>query len=294
MRLGDCQVRVGIAGWDYADWNGTVYPARARRGFDRLAFVAAFVELIEVNVSFYRVLPPSIAASWVERTPPGLRFSAKLHRSCTHEPDADPARSAGPTLDGLQPLREHGRLAALLAQFPQSFHRNARALDRLDRIRDAAEGWPLVVEVRHRSWGDEESRRWFAERSLGWCVVDQPRVGRSTLGFDPYVAGEPGYMRLHGRNAQNWFREGAGRDGRYDYLYALDELRPIADSIRTMAGQARELVVVQNNHFRGQALANALQLRHLLGERSLAAPQELAETYPELAPIATVRRDRLF
>ena len=53
------QIRVGVAGWDYPDWNGTVYPAGPGRGFDRLAFIARFVDAIEINSSFYRPLDPS-------------------------------------------------------------------------------------------------------------------------------------------------------------------------------------------------------------------------------------------
>ena len=61
-----------------------------------------------------------------------------------------------------------------------------------------------------------------------------------------------------------------------------------------MARQAEQLFVIQNNHFRGQALVNALQLRHLIEGHRPEAPEELVASYPSLAPDVRVRRRRLF
>jgi uncharacterized protein YecE (DUF72 family) len=289
-------IRVGVAGWDYPDWNGIVYPGGAGRGFDRLAYVARYVDVVEINSTFYRPATARVAESWVRRTEdrPGFAFSAKAHRSCTHAPDADPTAASAETLEGLRPLREAGKLRALLFQFPQSFHFTTGALQRLDRLLSALEGWPAVVEVRHASWGSDAAETWFAARELGWCAIDQPRVGRSTVGVLPRVTGPVAYLRLHGRNATDWFRPDAGRDARYDYLYSAGQLRDLATAAQSMAGRAEELLVVQNNHFRGQAMVNALQMKaRLQGSRPLA-PGGLVAVYPELERDARVERTRLF
>ena len=99
---------------------------------------------------------------------------------------------------------------------------------------------------------------------------------------------------MHGRNAENWFKPDAGRDARYDYMYTCDELMELAQPMREMATQAAEMFVIQNNHFRGQALANALQLKHLLQEPRPLAPEDLVALYPQLEPQVTVRRSKLF
>ena len=109
-------IRVGVAGWDYADWNGIVYPAGAGRGFDRLAWVARLVDVVEINSTFYRPAAPRVAESWLRRTE-SLReftFTAKAHRSCTHETTVQPEEAIADTLAGLRPLREAGKLEALL------------------------------------------------------------------------------------------------------------------------------------------------------------------------------------
>jgi uncharacterized protein YecE (DUF72 family) len=293
---GRARIRVGTAGWDYPDWAGIVYPSDAGARFDRLAWVSRFVDVIEVNSTFYRPVRPAVAESWIRRTADreGFRFTAKAHRSLTHATDDDIGPGVAGTIAGLSPLCDAGRLGALLLQFPQSFHHEPRSIAHLDRLADRLEGWPLVAEVRHVGWGSDEARRWFETRAVGWCLVDQPRVGRSSLAPLPRVTGGPGYARLHGRNAANWFRPDAGRDARYDYLYSADELASLARSIERMAGHAEEVFVVQNNHFRGQALANALQMKHLLQGVAPEAPEELVAVYPQLASTVAVKRRRLF
>ncbi|MCP3978934.1 MAG: DUF72 domain-containing protein [bacterium] len=290
------KLSVGVAGWDYRDWNGIVYPAGSANRMDRLAFISRYVDAIEVNSTFYRPVAPRVAESWVRRTLPreGFRFTAKAHRTWTHERGDVTRDLVRPTLEGLAPIREAGQLGALLLQFPQSVHFTPDAMERLQRLVDLLGGWPLVVEVRHVSWNVDEAFDWLAENGVGWCAVDQPRVGRSTLEPVSRVTSRVAYLRLHGRNAADWFRPDAGRDRRYDYLYSADELEGLAETARGLSESAEETFVVQNNHFRGQALVNTLQLMRLLAGRTPAAPQDLVATYPALEPQVDVTRDRLF
>jgi uncharacterized protein YecE (DUF72 family) len=287
---------VGVAGWDYPDWTGIVYPRGASRGFDRLAYVARFLDVVEVNATFYRPVSPRVAATWIRRVEkrPGFRFTAKAHRTWTHEPVVEPKDVVAATLEGLAPLREAGLLGALLVQFPQSFHWTENNLTRLARLLDAAEGWPVVVEVRHVSWDDDRPAAWMHERRVGFCVVDQPRAGGVTTPARPRVTAPIAYLRLHGRNETSWFDPAAGRDARYDYLYSLDDLRPLAEAARGMGASADALYAIANNHFRGQAFVNALQLKHLIQGIEPEAPAALVATYPELRDVVTTKDERLF
>ena len=293
-------IRVGVAGWDYPDWVGPVYPAGAPRSFDRLAYLARFVDVLEINSTFYRPADPRTAESWLRRTQDreDFTFTAKAHRSWTHEKDADLDAVVPETLLGLAPLRDAGRLGALLVQFPHGFKRTADNLHKLDALQGRLDGWPVVVEVRDISWDDTETAGWFQQRGIGWCVVDQPAMQRdgrrATVPPRPRVTSDVAYLRLHGRNARDWFRKDAGRDARYDYLYRADQLGEMAEAVREMEPQARQLFVVQNNHFRGKALANALMLRHLLGEEEPPAPEGLLQAYPELEGFVSVGQRGLF
>jgi len=280
-------IRIGPAGWSYRDWAGVVYPAGAGRDFDRLSYLAEYFDTIEINVTFYRFPEARICRQWAARTGnnPGFRFTAKLHRNFTHD-----WSSAGPDdpadyKRGIEPLREADRLGAILAQFPYSFHYTADNRRYLGRLAERFSEYRLVIEVRHRSWDRPDVFQFLRDHGLGYCAIDQPRVSRSILPLNS-VTSPVGYVRLHGRNVRDWFRRSAGRDERYNYLYSPAEIEEWRDRIDRTAPRAEEFYVIANNHFRGQAACNALQLAAGVFRRRVSVPPPLIAAYPELKKIA--------
>jgi uncharacterized protein YecE (DUF72 family) len=142
-----------------------------------------------------------------------------------------------------------------------------------------------VVEVRHASWDSQESREFLRRTGLNFCNIDQPH-SRNSIGPTSVATGPIAYYRFHGRNAQAWFARDAGRDERYNYLYTGDELAPWAGNIAAMALEVQKLFVMNNNHYRGQAVVNALQLKAAISGRRVRVPEPLAEQYPALKDIA--------
>ncbi len=281
-------IRIGSAGWSYPDWDGVVYPAPRPRDFDPLACLAAFLDCVEINSSFYRIPAPSAAASWAERVAgrAGFLFTAKLWRGFTHDAAPGSAEEAGAAerafRDAMRPLREAGLLGAVLIQFPYSFHNAAHNRARLAEILERFADFPLVVEVRHASWLRGEFLGFLRERGAGFCNIDQPAVS-ANIPPTAHVTGAPAYVRLHGRNAEAWFDEGAGRDRRYDYLYTTEELASWSERIRVLAASAADVFIIANNHYRGQGVANALELRALVEDRTVDAPPGILAAYPHLA-----------
>ena len=277
------EVFFGTAGWSYPDWSGRVFPRGQRGG---LAFLAEQFSLVELNTTFYRPPVAAVAARWVEQVDrnPGFLFTAKLWRGFTHERDFRPAHVME-YRSGLRPLVDAARLGAVLVQLPWSFKLSDANLRHLDLIvREFADLKP-VAEFRHRSWDAPRARAWLAERGVGFCNIDQPALD-DNLGPSAHVTSDTGYVRLHGRNAGAWFREDAGRDERYDYRYTLAELEPWAERIRAIAGQARRVFVVTNNHFGGSAVANAVQLEHAFRGTRRPLPEGWLQAFPELRDLA--------
>jgi len=128
-------------------------------------------------------------------------------------------------------------------------------------------------------------------RGLGYSLahIDLPRSwDHPPPRFAP--TGPIGYLRLHGRNAENWFRKGVGRDERYDYLYSPPEVGVLAARADEISQEVDQTWVVTNNHFEGQAVANALEIKWLLGGRQpTPAPDEIVEAFPHLRSIITPR-----
>jgi len=278
-------IRIGPAGWEYPDWAGVVYPRAAPRSFDRLRHLARFFTTVEVNATFYRPFSDEVAARWCERVgdAPAFRFGAKVWRRFTHErreaftpDDVTAARAA------LDRLSREGRLGAALLQFPWSFKRAPESEEWLRGVLDAFAGLPLVVEVRHASWDAPEVLDDLARAGAGIVNVDQP-LFHASMRPGARVTSPVAYVRVHGRNYRDWFRKGAGRDARYDYLYTQGELEPWAERVKELAGSARapDVYVVTNNHFRGQAAANAKMLEGMVTGSKVSAPGELVAAFPE-------------
>jgi uncharacterized protein YecE (DUF72 family) len=285
-------IKIGPAGWSYRDWEGVVYPHKPGTRFDPLEYLAGFFDTIEINSSFYRPPAASTAKSWANRvaTNREFTFSAKLHRIFTHERGKATAEDEKVFREGIDPLFNAGRLGALLLQFPWSFKNNDEDRVYLTKLLDRFKDYPLVLEVRHASWNDASVYEWLEERGVGICNIDQPLFSKS-IRPAALTTSQVGYVRLHGRNYENWFREKAVRDERYNYLYSIDELEPWITRIREVASQTAETYVIANNHFRGQAVVNALEIKSILTEQRVPAPEPLFSRYPRLLESALPESD---
>jgi uncharacterized protein YecE (DUF72 family) len=273
-------IRFGVAGWDYDDWWGPVYPAdrKGKRAFDPLTYLSRFFDTIEINSTFYRPASAKSAASWARRVEHNLnfRFTAKLYQRFTHQrQEAWTRPEVAEVQRGLAPLLDAGRLGCLLVQFPWSFKRDAASREWLGDLVTAFGDFPLAVEVRHSSWNVPEFYASLRERGVGAVNIDQP-VFRHSITPGAEVTSGVGYVRLHGRNYENWFRDDAESHERYDYLYAKGELEGWLERIHEVAKRARDTYVITNNHYRGQAPANALMLRRLAGETVDVPPELIA------------------
>jgi uncharacterized protein YecE (DUF72 family) len=307
-------------------WDGVFYPARRGRGtsFDELAYYAAHFDTVEVNSTFYGQPRAEVTRAWADRTPAGFQFSVKLYQKFTHPemfkdrlmrdmgatPGGIPARGGGTPRDGLiealvrpngsdidefrrgiDPLADAGKLGALLAQFPPSFKNGDAERAYLSDLLRAFSVYPVAVELRHRSWSDglRETLSLLDAFEAAFVQIDEPKFRFSIRqNHLPNVRGFY-YMRLHGRNAANWWRHGKAED-RYDYLYSADELKEFTD----IASAARELVkkvyMYANNHFSAKSVANAAMIKHQLGEKVEGEYSESFVTrYPELRSVVEQR-----
>jgi len=275
------ELHVGTAGWSYEDWKGIVYPQPQPRGFRPLAYLSHYFNTVELNNTFYRPPKADYCHRWLQDVSENadFHFTAKLWQRFTHERAEGWRREEAQVFrDGMAPLVDSGRLGALLMQFPWSFRFNEESKGWVSRLVDEFEDMPLVLEVRSRGWLQPQALDFVRSLGIGFCNIDQPQF-RGNIPLTSYGFGSVGYLRLHGRNREAWFKKEAGRDQRYDYMYAERELSEIQDAAEQIARQVQQLYVIANNHYRGQAPANALQLFQRLTGESTSPPEELARHY---------------
>jgi uncharacterized protein YecE (DUF72 family) len=315
-------VRVGTSGWNYPSgsgtWNGLFYPATrsVRAGtkhFDELRFYAEHFETVEVNSTFYRPPASDITRGWAARTPASFDFSLKLYQKFTHPRmfrEAALTRapgSEGSLLDwlatvtasdfdefraGIDPLAEAGKLGALLAQFPPSFKNSPGSRDYLAALLHAFAAYPVAVELRHRSWSDTvgETLALLAAYGAAWVQIDEPKFGFSIRqnylpNIDTFY-----YMRLHGRNAAQWWRHDKSED-RYNYLYSADELREFSETVKAADSLVKKSYLYTNNHFSAKSVVNAVMLKAQFGQPIEGEyPPALVERYPDIRELVVTSR----
>ena len=272
------RTRIGPAGWSYSDWEKVVYPPHGSK-FDHLAYLASFFDTIEINSPFYRIPPPTHAHSWVRRvgSNPDFKFTTKVFRGFTHEKATLAAEDVRAFRRYLDPLMEADRLGAILLQFPWSFKSSPESLEKLAQLFTAFKDYPRALEVRHSSFQNEEFVRFLGDHNVSWVNVDQPLFNDSVKPADT-ITGPLAYVRFHGRNYEKWFAHEESWE-RYNYLYPPEELEPWVERIEAMA-KSTDTFVITNNHFRGQAIVNAVDLERALGGEPRVPPQ-LREVYGE-------------
>ena len=146
--------------------------------------------------------------------------------------------------------------------------------------------------MRHRSWQQRAVRQFLAEAGLDFCNIDQPLVSYP-MGATRWVTGTQGYLRCHGRRQEKWFEFGEDRSARYDYLYGPEELAELAERAQALRAQATAAYVIFNNHPAGQAVANALELLHILRPAYRPTlPACLTAAFPRLTAWAQVDNSR--
>lgn len=293
------RIRIGTAGWSYKDWEGIFYPPGMRqRKTHPVEYLARFFDTAEINTSFYGPLKPELVKLWCRRVAavnPEFLFTAKLYRAFTHSPlsimEPTSAASIRPTdedeiktREGLDALANEGKLGALLIQFPISFKNTSLNREYLERLCRQFIEYPCVVEVRDSSWDNPDTLAAFAHKNVAFCNIDQPLLGKS-LGPTEYVTAPTAYVRLHGRNYDQWF-DSDNRNDRYNYLYSEKEIVGWKQRIINVAEKAQTTYVITNNHFESKAGVNAIELKAMITGRRVPAPRTLIEKYPELRKFA--------
>lgn len=254
-------IYIGTSGFSYDDWVGPYYP----EGLDKkdwLGFYAKEFNTLEINFTYYRMPSPRTLAGMAAKVPPDFLFTIKATQEMTHTRDADPTLFAK-FVESLHPLIETKKFGAVLAQFPSSFHNTPENVEYLKAFRSYWHDLPVVVEFRNAAWLTDETFSMMREQDLGYCCVDEPQL----KGLLPPVAratAQVAYVRFHGRNYKKWWQHEQAYE-RYDYTYKPEELKEWTPKIESLNEQADKTFVFANNHYRGQGIDTARQLKLMLG-----------------------------
>ena len=243
------RIHVGTSGWHYEHWRGPFYPP-ALLPSQWLAFYAAHFRTVEINSSFYRLPTPAAVRAWSAETPPGFLFSVKASRFITHMKKLkDPDATCPPFLDVAQGLGE--KLGPVLFQLPPRWHADTQRLESF--LAEWPRELPCAFEFRDPDWHRPEILEILRRHNAAFCVFD---LGGVTTPLE--LTADFAYLRLHG--------PGAPYCGRYGHA----ALETWADRIRRFEG-VKAVYVYFDNDQAGHAVADAMELRELLGDATFSA-----------------------
>ncbi len=278
------RIHVGTCSWaDHDPFYPEGLPAN-----QQISYYAERFTVVEINSTYYALMPKRNMELWAERTPPGFMFDVKPYKQITwHDrknPPEDEQTQAFAAV--LQPLRNADKLGAVHFQFPPWFVRREDNLDYILHLRELFADDRISVEFRHRSWYEDseealaELLQTFRDHAIGLTVVDEPQIGSGSVPTLIEVTNpELTLVRFHGRNRQKWYAKVKTTAERFDYVYSGEELAEWAPRVRQLAEQTQELHLLFNNNAQDYAVQNGRQLRMLfretdLGDAEVVAPRE--------------------
>lgn len=266
-------IRIGLAGWGD---HGALYPPGTGTQ-DKLRLYGKTFPIVEVDSSFYAIQPERNYEKWAQETPASFGFIVKAYQGMTGHQRGKPSHESTDAMfeafiASIRPLREAGKLKAVLFQYPPWFDCTRANVDELRRAKERMGETPLALEFRNQSWfaeGMRERTLAFMERE-GWAhsICDEPQAGAGSVPIVD-VPTHPGLtvVRFHGRNTEGWHSSGEPnwRDVRYLYHYSREELGEWAERLVRLQEKTEEICVLFNNNSGGDAAGNALELAGMLG-----------------------------
>ena len=282
---------IGTSGYDYPEWKGVFYPEDLKRK-DFLSYYATQFNALELNNTFYNMPTAERLMSFYERSEGRLNFSVKANRLLTHEIGADWQTSAENFKTALTPLQEKDSLSSVLFQLPESFHYTKDNRIYLAKLIQEFDGFPVMVEFRHKEWIRESVFEGLEKRKAGIVFCDMPQLKNlpdGTVMGTPFI-GSNAYIRLHGRNEGAWYAhapkaqtsitsthangakatytvgESPNGSARYCYDYSDEELAQFVPIIKQAKREGKKVQVYFNNHPDGSGAKNAISLKKMIGK----------------------------
>ena len=205
----------------------------------------------------------------VRMLPADLReAAAKAGKDRVYLKDVDPevtSEAWDRFLAALEPLRQAGKLGAILLQFPPWFPISRPNKEYILACAQRAAPRRVCVEFRNHTWMTEKNQQetlgFLSAHRLPYVCVDEPQGYPNSIPPVLAATSDLAVVRLHGHSNQ-W--ESHDIQERFRYRYDGDELATWAGNVRRLASDADETHVVFNNCYRDYAHVNAGQLVGLL------------------------------
>lgn len=258
------EVRLGTSGWSYTDWEGPFYPKGEKK---KLTFYSKYFDTVEIDSTFYAYPGKGMIIGATKSTPDDFVFSAKLPKLITHEKKLEVESGVKEDLFRflhlMKPLIEEDKLGPLLVQLPPSFAYSSGFKNLKGFLDVIPADLSFAAEFRNRSWlGKGDALDLLRKHNVAMTTVDEP-----LLPDDLTTTADFAFVRWHGHGNRPW----------YNYRYRQDELQGWSKKLEAISTKTKKLYGYFNNHFRGYAVENSLQMMEILGSANSAQHKMLEQ-----------------
>jgi uncharacterized protein YecE (DUF72 family) len=279
---------------------GRFYPPELKDTPERLAYYGERFNTAEIDSTYYAMPSRKNMERWGGAVPEGFRFNVKVFALFSQHParlSSIPKsfhESLPPEVQkkarvyykdiphevreelwqifrrAMQPLRDEGKLGAVLLDFPPWFVPSKANREFIAHAREHLPDDPVIVEFRNALWvsDDESVNSTFAllrELNCGFVCVDEPQGLKTSFPPIAAVTAPVASIRFRGRNAERWDDKTASTQEKLNWLYTDEELSEWLPRIEQLATDADDVYLMFNTKLEDQGVVNAARLQKLLG-----------------------------
>jgi uncharacterized protein YecE (DUF72 family) len=267
------EIKIGVTGWGDHD---SLYPERIHSS-KKLRQYCNHFPIVEIDSSYYSIMPQSNYQKWVNQTTADFSFIVKAYGGITGHSRQNYSKEEQiqlltPFMESIQPLIENQKLKGVLFQFPPWFNCKRDNVEFLRVLKQNVKSIPAILEFRNQSWFSAEyhDQTLSFMRDEGWIhsICDEPQAGSGSIPIVLHPTNkELTLTRFHGRNIYGWNYNGQDnwREVRYLYRYNEEELSEWVERLEAISKQTKEICILFNNNSGGDAADNAKQLMKMLG-----------------------------
>lgn len=245
---------LGTSGWSYDDWVGPFYKKKT----GKFSQYAQIFNTVEINSTFYHYPSEGMIYGLKRTAPPGFLFTAKLPGVITHDKWLDLGHGTEEDtlrfLDLMRPLAES--LGPILIQLRPKFNYDEHLGNLENFLEVLPSNYEWAIEFRDNSWLVPETFTLLSKHNVAYTIVDEP-----LLPPEVHLTADFSYIRWHGHGSNLW----------YDYDYSDDQLEEWAPKVNEINSKTRRTYGYFNNHFRANAVKNAIEF---LGILDMASPEQ--------------------
>ncbi len=269
----DKMIYIGLTGWgDHPALYSEVTSAR-----DKLFDYSGHFPVVEVDTSFYAIPNSATIDKWCRDTPERFQFVLKAYQGMTgHLREDLPYETRNDMFNAFKEcantFKKYNKLALVLVQFPPWFDCTAQNVQYIRYIKGQLIDYPIAIEFRNQTWyardTKEKTLHFLRENELIHTVCDEPQAGVGCVPLVPISTANKALVRIHGRNIHGWRNIGNmhnWRKVRFLYDYNEEELQALAEQVRQLQGQAKDVFVLFNNNSDYHAAPNAKRMQEILG-----------------------------